>query len=89
MERVYGPEIVELFRLVKDCFDPLGILNPGVILPAVPDEAPLSRLKVGADAAPIPEDIAAGTEADREGGRVLDAAARTWLEQRQRSNDER
>ena len=59
----------ELFRLVKNCFDPLGILNPGVILPAVPDEAPLSRLKVGADAAPIPDDIALALRAiEREGG---------------------
>jgi FAD/FMN-containing dehydrogenase len=58
MELVYGPEITGLFRLVKNCFDPLGILNPGVILPAVPDAPPLSRLKVGAGAAPIPDDIA-------------------------------
>jgi FAD/FMN-containing dehydrogenase len=69
MERIYGREIVELFRLVKSCFDPLGILNPGVILPAVPDESPLSRLKVGDGAAPIPDDIAAGLrQIEREGG---------------------
>jgi FAD/FMN-containing dehydrogenase len=69
MDLVYGPEITGLFRLVKNCFDPLGILNPGVILPAVPDESPLSRLKVGADAAPIPDDIAAGLRRiEREGG---------------------
>jgi len=54
---------------VKDCFDPLGILNPGVILPAVPDASPLSRLKVGADAAPIPDDIALALRTiEREGG---------------------
>jgi FAD/FMN-containing dehydrogenase len=69
MQFVYGPEVTGLFRMVKDCFDPLGILNPGVILPAVPDEPPLSRLKVGADAAPIPDDIAAGLRRiEREGG---------------------
>jgi hypothetical protein len=54
---------------VKDCFDPLGILNPGVILPAVPDAPPLSSLKVGADAAPIPDDIALALRTiEREGG---------------------
>jgi D-lactate dehydrogenase len=69
MELVYGPEVTGLFRMVKSCFDPLGILNPGVILPAVPAEPPLSRLKVGADAAPIPDDIAAGLrQIEREGG---------------------
>jgi FAD/FMN-containing dehydrogenase len=69
MELVYGPEVTGLFRMVKNCFDPLGILNPGVILPAVPAEPPLSRLKVGADAAPIPDDIAAGLrQIEREGG---------------------
>jgi hypothetical protein len=69
VERVYGAEITELFRLVKKCFDPLGILNPGVILPAVPDASPLSNLKVGVGAAPIPDDIAAGLrQIEREGG---------------------
>lgn len=69
MELVYGPEVTGLFQLVKDCFDPLGILNPGVILPAVPDASPLSHLKVGADAAPIPDDIAADLrQIEREGG---------------------
>jgi len=69
MELVYGAEITSLFRRVKDCFDPLGILNPGVILPAVPDASPLSRLKVGADAAPIPDDIALALRTiEREGG---------------------
>jgi FAD/FMN-containing dehydrogenase len=55
LERVYGPEIVELFQRVKDSFDPLGILNPGVILPG--SDPPISRLKVGAGATVIPADI--------------------------------
>ena len=69
MELVYGTEVTGLFRRVKECFDPLGILNPGVILPAVPEESPLTSLKVGTDAAPIPDDIAAGLRRiEREGG---------------------
>ena len=47
-----------LFREVKRAYDPRSILNPGVILPAA-DWAPLADLKVGPDAAPIPDDIAA------------------------------
>ena len=53
--QVYGPEIVELFRRVKHSFDPLGILNPGIILPS--GEPPISRLKVGAGAVPLPSDL--------------------------------
>ena len=49
---VYGAEILELFRRVKDAFDPLGILNPGIILPS--GEPPISRLKVGPNAVPLP-----------------------------------
>jgi len=55
LHRVYGDEIVELFREVKQSFDPLGIFNPGVILPS--GEPPISRLKVGQDAIPLPADI--------------------------------
>jgi len=53
--RIYGPEIVELFRQTKESFDPAGIFNPGIKLGDSP--APLRRLKVGSDAAPIPADI--------------------------------
>ena len=59
IESVYGPEITGLFRLVKEAFDPVGILNPGVKIPAVEDR-PFGALKVGAGAATIPEDIEAG-----------------------------
>lgn len=51
----YGPEVLGLFRQVKAAFDPLGILNPGIILPS--GEPPIGRLKVGSGAAPVPADI--------------------------------
>jgi FAD/FMN-containing dehydrogenase len=56
LTRVYGEDVVALFGRVKRAFDPLGILNPGVILPS--GEPPISRLKVGAHAAALPDDIA-------------------------------
>jgi len=59
IEPLYGSEIVALFRAIKESFDPLGILNPGVKLPAE-GERPLAALKVGADAVPLPEDIELG-----------------------------
>lgn len=57
LERFYGPDVMALFRDLKRAYDPLGLLNPGVILPAN-DWAPLADLKVGADAAAIPADVA-------------------------------
>ncbi len=51
----YGAEIVQLFRQVKQAFDPLGIFNPGIILPS--GDPPITRLKVGANAATIPADL--------------------------------
>jgi len=67
LSRLYGEEIVDLFRRVKRCFDPLGILAPGVILPS--GEPPIGRLKVGAGAAHLPDDIAAALrEIERNGG---------------------
>ncbi len=64
---LYGDEVVALFREVKRAFDPRGILNPGVKLP---DGAPpLSSLKAGPEASPIPLDIAqALLEIERTGG---------------------
>jgi hypothetical protein len=58
LERFYGREVMGLFRDVKRAYDPLTILNPGVIIPAT-DWSPLAALKVGEGAAPIPDDIAA------------------------------
>lgn len=57
LEAQYGREIVDLMGMVKDAFDPRGLLNPGVIFPA-PGWDPISHLKVGAGAAPIPEPVA-------------------------------
>lgn len=59
LERLYGAGIVALFRLVKEAFDPAGILNPGVKL-AAPGHRPLTELKVGDDAEPLPQGIEAG-----------------------------
>jgi len=71
LERVYGDEILRLFRLVKDAFDPLGILNPGIKLPS-PDFQPFSDLKVGEDAADLPPRIEAGLrEIERNAGYSL------------------
>ncbi|HUR96201.1 MAG TPA: FAD-binding oxidoreductase [Gemmatimonadales bacterium] len=60
--RVYGDEIMALFATVKSAFDPLGILNPGVILPSPAEPTagarPIDRLKVGAGAVALPDDIA-------------------------------
>src|SRR5881394_219800 len=58
LERFYGADGMEAFRDVKRAYDPLSILNPGVIIPAA-DWAPFAALKVGEDAAAIPDDIAA------------------------------
>jgi FAD/FMN-containing dehydrogenase len=67
LARTFGDEIVGLFRRVKSAFDPLGILAPGVILPS--GEPAITRLKVGHQAIPIPEDIAhALREIERRGG---------------------
>ena len=57
LERFYGPDVIDLFRAVKRAYDPLTILNPGVIIPAT-GWSPLAALKVGDDAAAIPDDIA-------------------------------
>ncbi len=57
----YGSDVVELFRRTKAAFDPLGIFNPGIILPCLEGphagEPPVGRLKVGSSAVPIPADL--------------------------------
>jgi FAD/FMN-containing dehydrogenase len=57
LERFYGAAVMQRFGDVKRAYDPLSILNPGVIIPAT-DWSPVAALKVGPGAAAIPEDIA-------------------------------
>lgn len=67
LEALYGPEVVALFRRVKAAFDPRGIFNPGVKLPT--GLPALGALKLGPEAAPIPDDIAGALrEIERSGG---------------------
>lgn len=67
LEAQYGAGIVDLFRRIKTAFDPDGILNPGVKVDA--GESALGGLKLGPDAAVIPDDIAlALREIERTGG---------------------
>ncbi len=72
LERVYGPEVMALFALVKDAFDPVGLFNPGVITGPYVD--PFTDLKVGSDAAKLPNGVA-------EYLRAIEAGAR-WGEAR-------
>lgn len=58
LDRFFGAAGVTAFRDLKRAYDPLTIFNPGVIIPAA-DWDPLVDLKVGAEAASIPADIAA------------------------------
>jgi len=44
IETIWGPELTACFRAVKNAFDPVGILNPGVILP-LPGQRPLDAIK--------------------------------------------
>ena len=69
MERLYGAEVLALFRAVKLAFDPDSLLNPGVILAEprragatreqtrAPEVNPISRLKAGDGAVELPADI--------------------------------
>lgn len=54
MQQVYGTAVIECFAAVKAAFDPEGRFNPGVILG---DDDPFATLKVGTDAAPLPDGI--------------------------------
>lgn len=52
----YGPQVMAVFGALKAAFDPSGCWNPGVILGEAMD--PLAHLKVGPDAAPLPDGVA-------------------------------
>jgi FAD/FMN-containing dehydrogenase len=58
LPRIFGSDAMTLFAEVKRTYDPLGRMNPGVIIPAA-GWSPISHLKVGPDATPIPPRIAA------------------------------
>ena len=57
LQRFLGDEVLGLFARLRRAYDPRSIFNPGVILPSA-DWSPLAHLKVGDNAAPIPDDIA-------------------------------
>jgi len=58
LEQVFGATYAGLCRKVKEAWDPAGILNPGVVVPA-PGARPLDLpLKVGLFAPPIPAAVA-------------------------------
>jgi FAD/FMN-containing dehydrogenase len=44
LRRIWHPEIITCFVALKNAFDPLGLMNPGVILPAA-DQRPLDMLR--------------------------------------------
>lgn len=68
LEQVYGRDTVALFAALRHAYDPGGLFNPGVILPAA-DWHPLTSLKLGPDAMTIPDDIAARLrDMERTGG---------------------
>lgn len=55
MERVWSAEARELFSLVKNSFDPKGILNPGVKVP-IGNQLALGDIKYDPALAPLPDD---------------------------------
>jgi FAD/FMN-containing dehydrogenase len=59
LARTFGPEYAELCRRTKAAWDPAGILNPGVKIPAAGETAAVDEasLKVGVGAPPLPRGI--------------------------------
>ncbi|HEX5438471.1 MAG TPA: FAD-binding oxidoreductase [Gemmatimonadaceae bacterium] len=53
LDRAWDPTALALFRLVKECFDPAGILNPGVKIP-LPGQVSAPRIKYDPDLPPLP-----------------------------------
>ena len=58
LERVWSSEARERFALVKCCFDPAGILNPGVKVPAAGARA-LEQIKYDPALSPLPPEASA------------------------------
>jgi len=54
LARVWRPDATVLFELVKQCFDPAGIFNPGVKVP-LPDQRPIEDVKYDPTLPPLPE----------------------------------
>jgi FAD/FMN-containing dehydrogenase len=62
LSRVWTDAARERFALVKRCFDPAGILNPGVKVPLV-GQRPITDVKYDPELAPLPAAAARGLEA--------------------------
>lgn len=69
LEQIYGPQYVEIMRLVKTAFDPRGLMNPGVKLPAPGSRLTAHDLKVGSGAPTLPPGIAEELRAIEQGAR--------------------
>jgi len=76
LERLYGSAMVAAFRAVKAAFDPAGVLNPGVILPA----GPLPPFK-GGPGAPALDPAVAQALRDRERDARWDVPPLSLLEE--------
>jgi glycolate oxidase len=76
MRRRFGATEVSAFRACKAAFDPTGVLNPGVMLPAPSSDEPgLPRFaeRVRAALARTPQDFEARAELSLPGGIEIDA----------------
>ena len=58
LDRVWFEDARARFALVKRCFDPMGIFNPGVKVPTA-GEHPLDQIKYDPHIAPLPSNAAA------------------------------
>ncbi len=54
LERFYGEELMAAFRQIKEIFDPVGILNPGMIVNAGSLATLTENLRIGAVRPPVP-----------------------------------
>lgn len=62
LPRVWSADAMQLFRMVKDAFDPAGIFNPGVKLPLA-GEHPIGDVKYDPALAPLPPRARAALDA--------------------------